>query len=338
MSGVGASSSSVASANEDIVLVGDVGGTHVRLALYRGGADRSLLRDSIARDEVARFESLSAAVRQYLGRTHLRPTRAVIAAAGPVSGGEVRVTNNPWSISEAGIRRDFELQSVRLVNDFAAMSAGVVELPGEALQVVGPVQPRRLDDADAHVVAVIGPGTGLGVGLLLRAGGRWRVVETEGGHAGFAPANAEEVEIRRILAARFGRVSNERLICGPGLVNLYQAVRTMRGERLVTPAPEAVTAAAEHGEDAARTAVEVFVAILGGIAGDVALTSGARDGVYVAGGLVAPLLPWMLRGGFRQRFEDKGRYRGFLADIPTAVIVADQPALRGLAAYAESGA
>lgn len=327
----------MASANEDIVLIGDVGGTHVRLALCRAGGLGPSLSESIARYEVAHFESLTAAVRHYLGRMHLRPTRAVLAVAGPVAGGEVRVTNNPWSISAESIRREFDLHSVRLVNDFAAMSAGVVELPGEALQVVGPVQPRRLDDADAHVVAVIGPGTGLGVGLLLRAGDRWRVIETEGGHAGFAPTNEEEAEIWRILAGRFGRVSNERLICGPGLVNLYQAVCTMRGEIPVARVPEAVTAAAESGEVAAKKAVEVFATILGGIAGDVALTSGARDGVYLAGGLVPPLLPWILRGGFRQRFEDKGRMSQWVAAVPTVAVTCTDTGLLGAGALAEGG-
>jgi glucokinase len=181
----------------------------------------------------------------------------------------------------------------------------------------------------------MGPGTGLGVaGLLLREG-HWIVLETEGGHAGFAAHTAEDVEILHRLNARFGRVSNERMICGNGLVNLYLALADIAGEPAEEYTPEDITARAESGGDAlcVRT-VETLAGIFGSVAGDLVLSLGGWNGVYLTGGVLPILLPWLRRGGFRERFEAKGRFRETMEQVPTVAVVHPEPGLLGAAALA----
>jgi glucokinase len=186
----------------------------------------------------------------------------------------------------------------------------------------------------------MGPGTGLGVGGLLLRDGSCSVLESEGGHAGFAAHTAEDVEILHRLNQRFGRVSNERMICGNGLVNLYLALADIAGQPVEELSPEDITARAVSGEDplCVRT-VETLAGIFGSVAGDLVLTMGGWDGVYLTGGVLPSLLPWLQHGGFRERFEAKGRFRDTMEQVPTVAITHSEPGLLGAAALAmqESG-
>ena len=319
----------------DLALIADVGGTNVRFALARPGSDDILIPDSIAQFSVASFDSLAAAAEHYVRDLGVRPVSAVFAVAGPTDGRTVVMTNCPWSISAERIAEDLELESVTLVNDFAALSAGIPFLPADALRVLGPRVPPALDGATARVVAVIGPGTGLGVGLLIHRNGEAFVLDTEGGHVAFAPTTPEELEVLRLLAARFDRVSNERLISGPGLLNIYGAMCALDGVAPTLTIPAGVSAAATSGNNVqARRASELFVEILGAIAGDLVMTYGAWDGVYLAGGLITVLLPWLERAPFRTRFESKGRIAEALVDVPTAAVIHPQAGLLGAGAIA----
>ena len=181
----------------------------------------------------------------------------------------------------------------------------------------------------------MGPGTGLGVGGLLLRDGRCSVLESEGGHAGFAAHSAEDIAILHRLNQRFGRVSNERLICGNGLVNLYAALCDIHGETALEFSPEDITArAAANTDPLCVRAVETLAGLFGSIAGDLVLTLGGWDGVYLTGGLLLILLPWLQHGQFRERFEAKGRFREAMQHVPTIAILHPEPGLLGAAALA----
>ena len=316
-------------------LVADIGGTNIRFALVEPQAAAPLLRDSIRRYRVADYPALADAARRYLEDTGAHVGHAVCAAAGRVTAGEVRLTNHPWLIRVEETRATLGLASMRVVNDFAAMSRCLPLLVPDAVVVLGAAAAPAIGMAAEATYAVIGPGTGLGVGALLRRMRHFDVLETEGGHVAFAPQTDEEIEILRVLRARYGRVSNERLISGSGLPHLHQALCTLAGASCERLAPEAITAAADAGTDplCVRT-LEVFAAILGSVAGDLVLTLGAWDGLYLAGGLLPRLLPWLQRGAFRARFEDKGRFAESLQRVPSVAIMDPDAGLLGAAALA----
>ncbi|TAL75323.1 MAG: glucokinase [Rhodanobacter sp.] len=317
-------------------LLADLGGTNVRFAIAGPNVATPLVMDSIRRYRVTEFPSLDAAAQQYFADTGGKATQAVIAAAGRIAGGEtVKVTNNPWAISAQVLRARLGMTAVQLVNDFAAQSMSVPLLTPAALTPVGPVPAPQLCVPRPQTFVVMGPGTGLGVAGLLWRDERWIVLESEGGHAGFAAHTAEDVEILHRLNARFGRVSNERMICGNGLVNLYLALADIAGQPAEDYTPPDITARAEAGSDplCVRT-VETLAGIFGSVAGDLVLSLGGWDGVYLTGGVLPFLLPWLHRGGFRERFEAKGRFRETMERVPTLAIVHPEPGLLGAAAIA----
>lgn len=317
------------------VLIADVGGTNVRFALASVDVRPPLLAPSIRRYRVADFPSLDAAAQAYLSEVDARPRRAVFAIAGRIDNGEVHATNSPWRISAEQARRELKLDAVQLVNDFAALSMALPLLGPTDVTTVGSPAAPVVGARDPQTFAVVGPGTGLGVGALLLREDRFSRLETEGGHCGYAPGTPEEIEILKRLAARFGHVSNERLVSGSGLVNLHQALAGIGGQQVQELTPEQITQRAKDDSDALCVrAVEVFCAVFGAIAGDVALTLGGWDGVYLAGGLPPLLLPWLDAGAFRRRFEDKGRLSDSMREVPTVVITHPDAGLLGAAATA----
>jgi glucokinase len=317
-------------------LLADLGGTNVRFALADTAQSMPLLMDSVRRYRVKDFSSLAEAIRQYFSDSGLSARRAVIAAAGRVADGEtVHITNNPWTVSATTLKQDLGMERVHLVNDFAAQGMAVTLLAADQLTLVGNGPLPRLGSQPAQTFVVVGPGTGLGVaGLLLREG-RWLVLETEGGHAGFAAHTAEDVAILQRINARFGRVSNERMICGNGLVNLYLALADIAGQPAEEYTPEDITARAVDGSDAlcVRT-VKTLAGIFGSVAGDLVLTLGGWDGVYLTGGVLPTLLPWLQQGDFRERFEAKGRFRETMEQVPTMAMRHPETGLLGAAAIA----
>jgi glucokinase len=325
----------------DRALLADVGGTNVRFALADTTSSKPLLADSIRRYRVADFATFTDAALAYLAQSGARPRRGVFGFAGQVRDGEVQITNHVWSVSRERVRAELVLDQLHIVNDFAAMSLCVPLLDATDMRAIGPPSEPSLSAAKTARFAVIGPGTGLGVGALLLQEGRASALETEGGHTSFAPRTDEEIEILRRLSARFGRVSNERLICGSGLSNLHEALGEIHGTGVARLAPEEITRRAEaESEPACVRTIEVFCELLGAVAGDFVLAFGAWDGVYLAGGLTPLILPWLQRGGFRRRFEDKGRFVDTLGRVPTVAILHPDAGLLGAAAWAiaDSGA
>ena len=313
------------------VLLADVGGTNLRLVL--ADAQHGVDHASLVSLRVAEHPSLEAAARGYLRAHGAKPEVAVFAVAGRVEQGHAQITNHPWQIDCTALRALLQIPRIKLVNDFAAMGASLAALSADDMAAIGPGLPDLAAATDG-CFAVLGPGTGLGATAVLRRGRRWLVMETEGGHIGFAPQDALEIELLRVLAARFGRVSNERLICGSGLLNLYRALGEVRGEPAPALTPEAVTSDALRGDVLALAALERFALILGGVAGDLVLAYGAWDGVLLAGGLIPQLLPRLRSGDFRARFTGKGRFGATLERIPSAAIMHAQPGLLGALAIA----
>ena len=317
-------------------LLVDLGGTNVRFGVADTSRTQPLLTDSIRRYRVAEHDSLVATARQYLSDTGLEVKRAIIAAAGRIVDGEtVKVTNNPWAISAQQTADALGLEHVHLVNDFAAQSMAVTLLQSDDLVDVGAAARPVIGAEDEQTFAIVGPGTGLGVGGLLVRQGHCSVLQTEGGHAGFAAHTPEDIAILDYLNHKYGRVSNERLICGQGLVNLYDAICHMVGAKAADLKPEDITKRAKNDSCPLCTrTVETFAGIFGSVAGDLVLTLGAWDGVYLTGGLIPILLPWLERGRFRERFESKGRFRDIMEKVPTQAIVNPEPGLLGAAALA----
>lgn len=322
--------------NAGDVLVGDIGGTHARFALARAGATPLLIDGSISTLMVADFPSLADAARHYLEQRDARVSSAVLAVAGRVTGDEARITNHPWVISTERVRAALDLGRVRLVNDFAAQAMAVPWLQSTDVAQIGPAPWTARDTGDEFTYAVIGPGTGLGVGALLARAGHFHALQTEGGHVSFAPGTPEEIDVLQRLSGDFGRVSNERLVSGAGLVNLHRALSAIAGSDPGPLQPQDVTARARAGDPGCLHAIDMFCSVFGAAAGDLVLTLGAWDGVFLTGGVVRHVRHWLPHSGFRHRFEHKGRFAPAMASVPTLAVLHPQPGLLGAAAIAAS--
>ena len=307
---------SVRHAPEALALVADIGGTNARFALAPLGDPAQAIQER--HWPVADFGSFAEAASASLdeaapgGDVHY----GMVAVASPAVGDTIKLTNSAWQFSLDETRRALGFDALYAINDFAANSWAIVELGQRQFTPLG--GPELLPDGQG-TFAVVGPGTGLGVGAILRGPAGIAVISSEGGHVDFAPVSDEEIEILAWLRARYHRVSYERLLCGPGLLNIYHAIG---GAEDVT-APEQVTGRTEEDPLAAK-AVRIFCQVLGSFAGNAALTFGAWGGVYLAGGLLQPMKQDLLTA-FRARFDDKGRFGKELAKVPTLLV--DEPAL-----------
>lgn len=312
------------------LLVGDVGGTNARFALARMVEGQVVLEhhESFPASEHPTF---LGGVKAFLEGCPVKPTGGVLAVAGAITKGEVDMTNSPWQISERDLAT-LDLSPVRLINDFEALAWGAPIVPEADLASLG--GPAAGDPL--ATVAVLGPGTGFGVSALVRdAHGNELAMPTEGGHACFPPGDPIEDEILRILRRRYTRVSIERLICGPGLLNMHRALAEIDGRETHVDDPAEITDTALRDPNSPCGATLArFCAILGAVAGDIALTTGARGGVYIAGGIAPRILPFLKASPFRERFERKGRFQPYMEAIPTKVILHKHAALLGAARVA----
>ncbi len=251
---------------------------------------------------------------------------AIDVAVDPI-GDFIKLTNGPWGFSIEKTRRALGLDRLQVVNDFTALALAVPTLrPGDVQAVGGG------SAVENTPIAVIGPGTGLGVSGLVPSGARYVALKGEGGHAAFSPMNDREAGVLHWLHRRYDHVSNERVLSGMGLENLYHGLCSLDGVQPKPLTPEKITAAALANMDAqCAEALEMFCAILGTAAANLVVTLGARAGCYIGGGIVPKLGAYFARSPFRSRFETKGRFSAYVAAVPTFVILAHNPALRGLA-------
>ena len=312
----------------DLALIADIGGTNARFALVDLAAPRAGIQQAQSLCN-ADFASLQHAANHYLASVGATPKRAAIAVASPVAGDEIRLTNRAWSFGREELRGALGLDELRLLNDFGAIGWAVTALqPDERIALYGQVAEPMVGP-----ITVLGPGTGLGVGLLVgsQADG-WHVVETEGGHVSFAPQGDEEHVIARWFTARHGRVSNERVLCGKGLSQVDAILRGAgigQEPELREPA-DIVEAALAATDVSARRALARFCAVLGSVAGDCALVHGART-VVIAGGMVPRFVPFLRSSAFRERFLAKGRFAAWLESVAIHVITHPHPGLLGAA-------
>jgi glucokinase len=306
-------------------LLGDIGGTNARWAWQpdAASAPQHVVVRSTTRD--ASIYDSAAAYLERLGRG--APVWAGIGVATPVAGDEVQLTNRGWAFSIARLEAALGVERCLVVNDFTALAL--------SLPALGPADLRRIAGGGAaragHAIALLGPGTGLGVsGLVPDGRGGFLPLAGEGGHATLAPADDHESELLARLRHRHGHVSAERVLSGPGLVTLYEVLCERAGRFPAPLAPAAVTDAALAGTDPQCVqALAVFTRMLGSVAGNLALTLGALGGVYIGGGIVPQLGARFDDAAFRRGFEEKGRFAEYLRPIPAWVVTAPNPALIG---------
>jgi len=309
------------------LLIGDIGGTNARFALANPespGFSREITLK--CRD----YESADIAINAYLKKIKaLQPSIICIAAAGPIVDGGVRFTNNSWSLEESELEKNFKDARIRLLNDFEAIAYSIPHLsPGEYTPV-GLAGTVDLGKAE-FMIGIVGPGTGLGTAGLSRRNGQIMPIIGEGGHNGFAPETQVQMEILAILRDRFDRVCDERLVSGPGIVNIYHALARIRGNNFAhTTAAEIFSLAASNSDEMAQEAVEIFFEILGQVAGNLTLTLGAFDGIFIGGGIVARNPELIANSRFRSGFERKGRHRSLMEKTPTNIILHPHPGLLG---------
>lgn len=308
----------------------DIGGTHARFAIAEVAADGAITLGEPATLHTSDHASFQTAwedfARQQGGSL---PDAVAIAVAGPVGGEVIRFTNNPWIIRPALIPEKLGAARYSVVNDFGAVGHAVARAaPDHFIHLAGPDEPLPA----SGTISIVGPGTGLGVAHVWRDGGAYRVQATEGGHIDFAPLDSIEDALLARLRQRYRRVSVERVVSGPGIVDIYEALAAMEGRAIQPQDDRTLWQLGTSGENSlAAAAVDRFCLSLGAVAGDIALAQGAC-GVVIAGGLGLRIRDTLLQSGFASRFRAKGRFEGLMAGLPVKLITHPQPGLFGAAA------
>lgn len=308
----------------------DIGGTHARFAIAEVDHGRVQSLGEPVTLKTAEYASLQTAWEAF-GEQHGAPLprAAAIAVASPIGGEIIKLTNNPWIIRPALVQERLAVDDFVLINDFGAVGHAVAQVPDAMFaHLAGPDTPFP----DHGVITVCGPGTGLGVAQILRTEQSYHVVETEGGHIDFAPLDSLEDQVLKALRKTFQRVSVERIVAGPGIVAIYEALAEIEGRAVQRMDDKAIWQMALEGSDSlALAALDRFCLSLGAVAGDLALAQGAK-GVVIAGGLGLRLKDHLARSGFAERFAAKGRFRSLMEAIPVKLITHPQPGLFGAAA------
>jgi glucokinase len=308
----------------------DIGGTHARFALAQVVGGRVMELGDAVTLKTAEHASFQTAWEDF-GKTtgNPLPRAAAIAIAGPVQGDVIKFTNNPWIIRPALIPEKLGVDSFTLVNDFGAVGHAVAQAgPEHFVHLCGPKAPLP----ESGTISIIGPGTGLGVAHIWRGEGRYHVQSTEGGHLDFAPLDAIEDAILARLRKRYRRVSIERIVSGPGLIEIYETLASIEGRAILSHDDKTLWQLGTSGDDSlAAAAIDRFCLSLGSVAGDIALAQGGT-GVVIAGGLGLRIRDTLLQSGFAERFCAKGRFQQLMAALPVKLITHPQPGLFGAAA------
>lgn len=313
----------------------DIGGTHARFAIAEVQGGRVLALNEAVTLKTSEQASFQTAWQEFerLNGAPL-PRAAAIAIAGPVDADVIKLTNNPWTIRRSMVCEKLDVDSFVIINDFGAVGHAVAQAGPEHFQhLTGPDQ----DFASDGTLSIIGPGTGLGVAHLWRKGAAYHVQATEGGHIDFAPLDAIEDAVLARLRKRYRRVSIERVVSGPGLVDFYETLAAIERRAVEQYDDKTLWQLGMSGRDSlAAAAIERFCLSLGSVAGDITLAQGGFAGVVIAGGLGLRIKESLMRSGFAERFRAKGRFEGLMSAIPVKLITHPQPGLFGAAAaYAQ---
>ena len=324
--------------NKNIVLAGDIGGTNTRVGFFSMGDQRPEL-DAFKVYSSREAAGLEDILEQFVKDTEAPISGACFGIAGPVDKGRSQTTNLPWEVSEKHLKRRFNWPQVRLINDLSAMAHSVAVLAPEEKDTLSHGSPA----ADSPM-GIIAPGTGLGMALLVPDKKRFTVLPSEGGHSDFAPTRESEVRLWKHLHTSMGHVSVERVISGPGLVNIYNWLRESDrineprwlADKMKADDPAKVISnmALQKGVPIWVQALEMFISIFGAVAGNLALIGLTRAGIYLGGGIAPQILPKLKDGLFLKSFIDKGRFKELLQKIPVYVILNDKAPLLGAAVCA----
>lgn len=308
------------------VLIGDIGGTNARFAIIRDSNSKAEPFDPV---RIRSFETIEDAIQTaVLDKTSLVPATMMLAIATPLFGESFHLTNGNWVVRPQQMISRFDLDSICLMNDFAAQALAAIVLPRDNLDFIG-----NGEIADYEPKVVIGPGTGLGIATLVHVNGKWAILSGEGGHVDLGPRTQREMEIWPHLKKLDGRVSAELAISGQGIENLYQAIcKTINSQSARKSASEVSAGAIDGSDPIAMEAVDLFLTLLARIAGDMALVTLARGGAYISGGIPLKILPFVKTDHFRNEFENKAPHRQILEKIAVCMVSHPNPAMEGLAA------
>lgn len=324
-----------------VLLAGDIGGTKTNLALFRRGRDRpeQVNFESFPSSEYSALEDILEA---FVKKIKVDVNSACFGIAGPVTNGRAVTTNLPWVVDEDAIIHRFKWEKVKVINDLTATALAIPSLRDTELEVLNEAVPLENEP-----IGLLAPGTGLGVSLVIQPQGEFIPIASEGGHADFAPQNRRQFRLMEYFAGKYGHVSLERIVSGPGILAIYNWLRSESPEKESQwmkealedeESPELVTRAAIEKEDPlCLDVLDLFASIFGACAGNLALTGFTRGGVYLGGGVTPKILPILKRGSFLEGYVSKGRFREALMKIPVYVILNDQAALLGAARVAEEG-
>ena len=307
-------------------LIGDIGASNARFSLVHAGGKTSPPHVYALND----YPSLPDAIEAYLReeKPPEKPVQAVLAVASPVTDDQVTLSNYPWTFSVKALREQLGLRRLQVVNDFAANAVAVPHLGEHDVLKIGGGAPVK-----NAPIGVIGPGTGLGVSAFVPSASGGAMIAGEGGHVTMAPATPQESALLDLMRSRFDHVSAERVLSGPGLVNLYNTLCELAGTPAASYSAEQITNEQVWNADPrTEEATALFCAMLGTAAGNLALTLGARGGIYISGGMVPRISAFFAQSEFRARFEAKGRLNDYVAAIPTYIITRPLPVLLGAAA------
>ena len=311
-------------------LVADIGGTNARFAALHEGQLESEFEFYHSVEEYPQFSDLIIKLRDeialatgFVGAPH----SVCLAVACPADVEHISFTNSHWEFTKTHLLEWFDCQELVVINDFEAVAHGITELGADDCIKIGGGEPQ------AHKpIGILGAGTGLGMAALISHSDGYHVLDTEGGHADFAPVGQGQMDVLTCLRQNFKRVSLERVLSGKGIVNIYNAICQMEGtDPTLTTPPDVVTAALANSNPQALTALDTFCESMGAAAGNLALTLGARGGIYIAGGVVPRFSEFFVNSGFREKFEDKGRFASYLQPIPVYLVTRNNLGLLGAA-------
>ena len=307
-------------------VVADVGGTNIRLAVC---CNKTGKLSQVRNFACVEFLTLDAALFQYFSTLSESVSSLCLAIACPVEGDHIAMTNLSWQFSQQALKTKLQLTNLFVINDYTGISLAVPFLkPSDKVKIGGG------ETETNGVIAVFGPGTGLGVSHLIHINNKWISLDGEGGHTSFASNSREQADILLLLQEQFGHVSAERLLSGQGLVNIYHAICRLEGKQVEFHEAKQVTKAGLNSDcQLATRSLTIFCEMMGAFAGNLALTLSCSGGVYIAGGIVPRFIEFFEKSEFRDFFESKGRFREQLTNIPTYVITHENPGLIGATVY-----